>query len=1186
MERLLFILLALLLLASLASAKTSRTYYDEALMGRVRAQLEKFDWAKAQAEQSRQACDWLVAKSDQELWDFVPPPEQLRAINVCIAHDCPVCGDAITRQAGHYPWIMRRDRPFKVECPVCHGIFPSNDFQPWNTEGLQGKPDDTPGYVDKGLGWLDRKDGRRYYFVPYYIFWQRWSSDILGGLGNLAQAYLLTGDPVYAHKGAVLLCKIASEYKRLDYPTQGYHEGRFGVGGRISDYIWSTGNDSVLGRAADAFWPAFTADPELAKFLAAHGISDPRQTLEQELLRTMIEDIMAGRVAGNMGMHQRTLCELAIVFDNQDPSRGPTTADMRKWLMSGPGRVEDLLWNGFWREGLGGESSPGYASGWCTAFYDVAALLPRLGEDIWSNPKLKKMADIGLDLTIAERFCPDIGDCGSLKGTPKVGWTPELQGPAFMHYHDPRHAQALAIMGAPSRSLFEELFDEQLVADTVKRVGRDLHFASRNLGGYGVALLERGSGDNARGLSLYYGDASGGHGHYDRLNIELFAFGRPVLPEDGYPTPFTRPDYYEWRRADTCRHYCVQVDEEPQRSLQAGQLQNFAVAPELQVVEAAAEASYGSKVSLYRRTAALVDLSPDRSYLVDIFRVRGGGQHDWCFHGPPFPEFKLSGATLGPVQTKGTLAGEDVAYGAKPPEISLAGDLGVGLQSAQGVLTGDHYSKLGPQGWAPHASGLCTTKVGAEVTATLPQPFPAGPCKLLVQVWDYNNGVNEVEFVLGGRTVPLRIEPAGVNNYLWLNVSADLPQPATTVTLRAKTVGQTWALINRLVLTKNLALTEPGGDVRLASSGYQGFWDVQRARPAGLWSATFRKPDEDLSLTMTMPAGCTQEIISCLGEPELVPGSPKTVQYVLGRNRAAGTAPLLSKYVAVVEPHKGPAQVTSAELLTSADAAPESVGLRVTRQGATDFIHSALDAARETIWQGVGKPFTVQGEYALVTVDAEGVQRACLVNGTYLQYGDIVLQAAPPPTGKIVSVDHKANTVTLDQPLPNPEAYHNAVLQVNNELHRTSYMVQKTETRGQRTIVYLGDVLCIVGMGAVAEFDAKEPVLVADREFASYGRTEHDRHAGRWIYNEDKSRCFRLAAITSGKRLKLEGVTGDLSAIFTDADGDGRRLYWISDLGPGDTWRLPTATWIKRQGPGLYEAQAQTRVTLTLPKGN
>ena len=52
MDRLLFVLLAVLLLASLASAKTSRTYYDAALMSRVREKLATQDWARGQAEQA------------------------------------------------------------------------------------------------------------------------------------------------------------------------------------------------------------------------------------------------------------------------------------------------------------------------------------------------------------------------------------------------------------------------------------------------------------------------------------------------------------------------------------------------------------------------------------------------------------------------------------------------------------------------------------------------------------------------------------------------------------------------------------------------------------------------------------------------------------------------------------------------------------------------------------------------------------------------------------------------------------------------------------------------------------------------------------------------------------------------------------------------------------------------------
>ena len=122
--------LAILTSLTPGHAKEKHTFYDGATMARVREKIARHDWAKAQVESAKAAAAWYVKMTDQELWDFVPPPEQMRAINVCIAHDCPVCGDEITRKAGHYPWILNRDRPFKVKCPVCSNEFPSNDFQP------------------------------------------------------------------------------------------------------------------------------------------------------------------------------------------------------------------------------------------------------------------------------------------------------------------------------------------------------------------------------------------------------------------------------------------------------------------------------------------------------------------------------------------------------------------------------------------------------------------------------------------------------------------------------------------------------------------------------------------------------------------------------------------------------------------------------------------------------------------------------------------------------------------------------------------------------------------------------------------------------------------------------------------------------------------------------------------------
>ncbi|MGE5532328.1 MAG: heparinase II/III family protein, partial [Bacteroidota bacterium] len=1163
-----------------ASAKSARTFYDEALMARVKQKLQDPQWASEPAA-ARASCEWLLKMSDQELWDFIPPPEQMRAINVCIAHDCPTCGDEVNRKAGHYPWIISRDLPFKVKCPVCNGIFPKNDFKPWNTEGLAGKPSETAEPTDNGLGWVDKKDGRRYWFVSYYIFWQRWSKDVLGGINALKQAYLLTGEPVYAHKAAVMMAKIASEYDRLDYPKQCYHEGMFGIRGRIMDYIWSTGNDTQLAQAYDAVFPALAGDQELAGFLKGKGLGEARELIETKMLYPMVKDVMGGYVAGNMGMHQVTLATLAIVLDNQDAKRGPTTKEMADWLMSGGGRIEDLLWNGFVREGLGAESSPSYASGWGNSFYEVARLLPKLGVDIWSNPKLKKMADIGLDLTVTGAFCPCIGDSGGLKGGGPIGRSAYLQGPAFMHYRDPRHARALVEMGAKPDDLFEEYFDAEAVKSALAGTpDTPVGLSTRNLGGYGCAILEAGSGSARRGLSLYYGDAGGGHGHYDRLNVEMFANGMSVMPDDGYPTPFTRPDCYEWRRADTYKHHCVMIDELPQMSLYAGRLEAIAGTPEVQYVDVAAETAYPNVASLYRRTCALMDISAEQSYLLDIFRVRGGSQHDWCYHSA-VPEMTVTGGTLGPVQAKGTLAGEGVEYGKKPGPRGMKGTTtAFDLQHGEGIKIGDDYWKLAEQGWSKHAEGIFTVKAGSEVSLKFTK-LPAGKYKLLAQYWDHKPGKSEIELTFGKQTVPVVIETRNGQRYEWMSQTVELTEPVETLRVVSKSTDNKYILLNRLALTTDLQATEATAGESV-SSGFQGLWNVQRMKPEGGWATSWTQPEKKVTVTMTMPAGCAQEIIVADGEPEAQPGNPRTIKYALARNTGKPGEALLSNYVSVVEPHVGAANVKSVTRLEGEKASPETVGVRVEREGATDLVHSALEGEESVQWKQTALPFAAAAEFATVTVDEQGVQRAMIVNGTALRYGDFRLEVAPAPEGKVVSVDFVGNMVTLDVALPGVDSYVGREIIFSNPEHQTSFTIASAKVVGGKTMIGFGDILSIAGMAFAAGSDSKGGTVDTTTPIAGYGKTFSGRHQGRWLYNDDKSQGLRIKSC-GGTHFALDSEGKDLAAIYKDLDGDGRNYLWISDIGPGDSFRIPSTTYVQRVRPNLYRVQTMTEAQVSVP---
>jgi len=1175
-----FLLLLCLFWIEAAGAKQGRTYFDESFMAGLQQKLAKERWAQEQATVLRRDCQWLMEMSDQALWDFIPPPEQMRAINVCIGHDCPICGDEINRKAGHYPWLLSHERPFKVECPVCHNVFPKNDFQPWNTEGLKGEPARTPEPLDYGLGWLNPEDGRRYYFVPYYIFWQRWRRDILSGLLALSQAYLVSDEPAYAHKCALMLAKIGSMYERFNYGEQCYHEGHFHINGRISDYIWSTGDDSIIALAYDAIYPALAQDEALAHFLRQQGLKDARDIIER-MLFVMARDIMSGFVAGNMGMHQKTLAQIAIVLDNRHPQRGPTTQQMAEWLMHGGGRLEDLLWNGFHREGMGAEAAPGYSIGWGSYFYEVADLLPRLGLDIWRHPKLRKMADIGPNLIVAGQFCPSIGDSGSSTGSGPVGLSPALQGRAFRHYKDPIFARWLEKIGASSHSLFESYFEEAKYNQALSTAPPLPELRTRDLGGYGLAILEAGTGSQRRGLSLYYGDASGGHGHADRLNIEMFALGHVVLPDDGYPTPFIRPHFYEWRRANTFRHYCVMIDELPQLTYWRGYLHALASTAEIQFVEASAEAAYPDIASMYRRTCALIDLSPASSYLLDIWRVRGGSQHDWSFHGPNWPEFHIAGGELSPPQTKGTLAGEDVSYGQRPPPRLDKADLEVSLASAEGVIQGDKpYSELAREGWTPHVKGVLTYKEGSELTARLPRLAP-GRYKLYVQYWDHRPGTSELQLTIGGASIPLQIVTAEGQDYKWQSQLIELPQAAETLQLKLLRSPIHYVMINRLLISQALERDKPRLPAEV-SSGFQGLFNVQRMRPQAGWRACWSDPQKNLHIALHMPASCAQEIIVCEGEPEAQPGNPKTIKYILGRNISAQPE-LLSVYSAIVEPYREMPDVQAVQRLSCPHAPPETVGLLVQRQHAAELIHSALPGAPEARWEDAPVPFAAQADFALVTLDELGVQRAMLLNGGHLSCGDFRLHAAPAPQGRVVAVDLERNEITLDIFLPETKPFLGRVIIFGNDLAQCSYTIQSLRVAEGKTIIGLGDMLPIVRMDYVKNIDEAAGVVEAVGPLEGYGKIQNARQQGRWLYNEDKTRGFLIESI-EGTKIKLRHAAGKrLKEIYQDANGNGQNQIWIADMGPNDRFLIPTTTFAKRLRPGVYQLETMTQASLVVP---
>ncbi len=670
-------ILALCLPARQTAAKTKRTLMSDEQIQQARTNVAKHDWAKKSLDNAKKSVEWVLKMTDEELWQFIPPADQPRALNVRFGFGCPIHGKEIFKKGGHYPWIISREHPFKVKCPVGGEVYPSNDFKPWtrdehpelnahHPEPAARHPEldsGSPDYVDNGYGWVD-KDGNRYWFVGYYVFWQRWRADILPMIPKLAYVYSLTGDTRYSHKAAVMLARIASEYPDMIYAKQAYHNGKWpaGIGGKILDYCWE-GNGTIqpLSIAYDEIYDGLEGDSDLKTFLATKGIDDAKTLIESKFLQEAAKAIMTGLVRGNMNCQQQ-LAVVARVLDNDDPEKGCTTAQMIDWIMNGGGEMATLLVNGVSRDGAASEESIPYTSIWTTSFLDLGQRLEPLGVDLLSEPRLKKMVDFYIQTVVADRFIPCIGDAnGDMKGGAAPVWNAGMMRKAYETWGDPIFAKALNRIGWPSPGISEKPEALEALKRKAKALGTDLGLKTRDLGGYGLAVLESGAGDNKRAATLYYGSSGAWHGHLDRLNMGMWAHGMCMLPEMGYPAHWgTQADL--WTRS-TPTHYCVQIDENAQTARREGHLNLLASGDGVQVMDASGEDAYRGIASQYRRTVAMVDVSDMEFYLLDIFRVKGGKTHDYIFHGLPFAEFRTSGLALSDAQANGTLMGEDIEFG-------------------------------------------------------------------------------------------------------------------------------------------------------------------------------------------------------------------------------------------------------------------------------------------------------------------------------------------------------------------------------------------------------------------------------------------------------------------------------------------------------------------------------------------
>ena len=508
---------------------------------------------------------------------------------------CPNCAYG-AEEAGCFNQTWNPQQPGQLVCKGCGEVFPGNVKYP-DDQYLEV---DAPSGAKHRLYYYERpSDGYRFWFRAHADYWSR--EYLEGEAWNLGELYHLTGEDVYARRAALIMNRFAEVFPgyvhRFDYPFKQklfspYTQNR--VPGILEDYrtarwTWWAYMDIPLKliRAYDNIrdWPGWPT------FL--DGLS--RQRIERDFFVPLTEFVLGFADSGtNMSMG---LWRSAIVAGR--------VIGRPEWVHESVRRFERVLATRFLYDGHWMETADSYAA----------------------------QTQGGLQVVMEAA----------------LGYN---DPPGYMDPIDGRHFERLDLsILAPDYEVAEQaigavrLPDNRLlpVNDTWAVHGKT---GTWNRGGgkprertdsvllpaMGIAVLGGGTGMNQ--LHCWLNHTMGRHHkHSDALSIGLWANGYELLSDIGY----TWTNYRLHWPAVTMSHNTVVVDgiESKLDPLHSGHrlLAFGSDGASFHIAAAQSSTAYPAVTSRYQRTLTVVGADSQDAYVVDVFEVSGGQQHDWLLHG-------------------------------------------------------------------------------------------------------------------------------------------------------------------------------------------------------------------------------------------------------------------------------------------------------------------------------------------------------------------------------------------------------------------------------------------------------------------------------------------------------------------------------------------------------------------------
>ncbi len=596
---------------------------------------------KRTKQQMLESVALIMAMSDQEVIELIP-----RDNGFCTMK-CPVCGAYVSDGS----WSP--DDPEHVRCRDCGTVYPSPDYP--ETEIHRGK--NMSGETVEWKYYLSPKTGYKCFFSAQVRQGRIWY--LLGRLADLGRLYYQTKDEEYARRSAVIMLRFAEVYPhwcvREDHMEAGHYivsERPWPPGG-----VWRNPFNEIPEGLVFAYDLTYNS-PVWEQFSAERGY-DAREKVEWLLRKNFVmarqiwED-NHGWIANLAPYLIRRMIATGLVLN--DPDMIHYTVPWMENLIEGR-----YHFDGMWQEGTVDYHSQ--HTGHLTRCFNAVRG--------YSDPPGYVDEEFGIRLENADL---------------------QQQYPIF--------TKALALPG------------KCLYPDGRRMTIHDTHYRSPGkkakprpnieLSSYGHFALSRVDSHDPTQVHLQFPPLlKFGHYHDDRLSMILWAGGDEVLPDLGYCTWWNTAyrsfavgklshnmswaGWNEPRSAPEVEYEPGEPDDNWARSSLLAYDPGEHCDKQVQLVEAESAGPAWQGIDVARRLLMLVAIDDERSYVFDLFRLRGGEWHKSVLRPTAWDDCDQQ-VDLSLAPQSGTLGREDVEYKQAGAE-SLIHDLHTAHTSDATVVT-------------------------------------------------------------------------------------------------------------------------------------------------------------------------------------------------------------------------------------------------------------------------------------------------------------------------------------------------------------------------------------------------------------------------------------------------------------------------------------------------------------------